>query len=221
MAKQTIVLDATTRTEMGKNADALRSQALVPAVLYGKNKENRYITVPAVPFSKVYAAAGESTLVDLRIDSNEPIKTVIYDLQYDPLSNKVAHVDFFQVNMADKLTTSVSFDFVGEARAVKELKGILVKNLTEIEIRCLPGDLISEITVDISKLVDFDASIKIKDIVLPASSEIMHHDPEDVVAVVSPPLTEEELKKLEGEDAKMTVADIKVEEKGKKEEEAK
>ncbi len=221
MTKHAIAFDAKTRTEMVKHADNLRSNALIPAVLYGKNRDNQYLTVEAVPFTKVFREAGESTLIDLRVDGKEPVKTVIYDLAHDPLTNKVTHVDFFQVNMADKLTTSVALEFIGESRAVKEHAGIIVKQITEIEIRCLPGDLVSEIEVDLGKLVSLNDSIKIKDLALSKGSEIMHHDPEDIVVAVTPPLTEEELKKMEQGEAPISVADIKVEEKGKKDEEVK
>ncbi len=220
MSQQTLELEASTRKETGKQIHKVRDLGLIPAVVYGSSKENTLISVEKVPFEKVYKKAGESSLIDLAIKGGEKIKTLIQDVQYDSLTSRILHVDFFRVNMAEKLTTAISLQFEGEAPAVKELKGILVKSLDELEVRCLPSDLVSHFTIDISSLKTFDDAIKVKDIALPKGMEVLHHDLEDVIALVTPPMSEEEYKRLDKEEAPAAVAEVPVVEKKGKSEEA-
>ena len=99
--------------------------------------------------------------------------------------------------MTEKMRTKVSLNFIGRSKAVKE-GGVLVKNLEEIEVECLPLDLPHEIKVDISKLKTFDDVIKIEDLAIPPKVKILENK-DEIVATVTPPRTEEELKALEEE----------------------
>jgi large subunit ribosomal protein L25 len=119
--------------------------------------------------------------------------------------------------MTEKINAEVNLNFVGESKAVKELGGILVKNLTAIKIECLPVDLIHEIDVDISPLQTFDDAIRVKHLKLPEAITINEKE-DEVIVSVQPPRSEEELKSLE-EKVEEKVEEIgQVEE--KKEEEA-
>lgn len=90
----------------------------------------------------------------------------------------------------------MSLIFEGEAPAVKNLEGVLIKNITEVEVEALPKDLPHEIKVDISCLETFDEHIKIKDLKLPEGVKVLA-EPEEVIALVTPPRTKEELEELE------------------------
>lgn len=223
MKKQTYSLKAQQRDVFGKKVLTLREQGLVPAVVYGPGGESITVTCALGEFEKIYRDAGESSLVELSLDSGEPVNVLIHEVQQDPVIGRPIHVDFYRVNMAEKLTTHIPLVFIDESKAVKEQGGILVKNIDEIEVRCLPGNLVPEIEVSIAPLTELEASIKIHDIVLPGGIELSsHHDPEDIVALVMPPVSEEELKKMEEEGAVQAPADVeKSEEKGKKEEQEK
>jgi large subunit ribosomal protein L25 len=215
---ETFVLEARTRDIVGKKVSSLREKGIIPGVLYGNNIAGKMISVAKVPFTKVFQKAGESTLVDLVIDNQPAVKVLIYDIQKDPLTDAFSHVDFYQVDMAKKITTEIPLKFIGESRAMKELAGILVKSVQELKVRCLPGDLVHEIFVDISVLNTFDDVIKISDIVLPSGITTLEHA-NDVVVNVTPPLSEAELKKLEEKPVEDVSTVAKVEEKKKKEEE--
>lgn len=209
-------LHAQNRTKTGKLVSEIREKQLIPGVVYGNKVLNQIVSVPRSEFEKVYAGAGASNLVDLVIEDATQVPVLIHDVQRDPRINNVVHVDFYQVNMAEKLNAHLPLKFVGESKAVKGLGGILVKNYSHIEVRCLPKDLIPEIVVDISILQSFEDIIKIKDLAVPSEIEILA-DTESIVATVTPPLSEEELKKsLEGK-PEANIEDVKVEEKGKKE----
>lgn len=181
----TIKLNAVIRTRLGKKSEAVRAEGKVPAVVYGNKTENINLELNAIEFGKALKEAGESTIIDLVIDGKEPIKTIISEVQYEPVKGKITHADLRQVNMKEKLHANVPVEFIGESKAVKEEGGIIVHNISEIEIKCLPNDLIHEIKVDISKLATLDDVITVADLVVPASVEIMHHEPEDVVAMVT------------------------------------
>jgi len=130
--------------------------------------------------------------LDLAIEGQEPIKTIIADVQYDPVKGKIIHADLHQINMKEKINAHVKLKFIGESKAVKEESGVLVHNISELEIRCLPNDLIHEIDVDISALNSFDDAITIADLKIPANVEILHHEPGAVVANVARPRVEVE-----------------------------
>ncbi len=214
---KTLTLQASKRTITGKKVEELRKKGFVPAVLYGPDIENISISVPYSLFEKVYREAGESSLVNLIIDDGQAAKVLIQSIDSDPLSNRFVHADFFQVDMKEKLTIRIPIKFIGEPRAVKELGGILVKTVDEIEVRCLPDKLVSEIEVDVTSLATFEDAITMKDVVLPEGMEL-HQHVDDMVATVTQPISEEELKALEEKPIE-DVSQVKVEEKGKKEEE--
>lgn len=189
-------LNATKREITGKQVKKIRQDKKLPAVVYGKGEKNHDITVDAAEFEKMLRQAGESTLIELSIDGGAPVKVLIQDVQREPLLDGLTHVDFRQVNMKEKLSVKVAFKFVGESPAIKEQGGILVRSMDEVEVRCLPSDLVHEIVIDLSKLKNLNDKICVKDLVPPPGIEF-HVRPDDIIAVINEPLTEEELKALE------------------------
>ncbi|OGY53744.1 MAG: hypothetical protein A3A24_00170 [Candidatus Buchananbacteria bacterium RIFCSPLOWO2_01_FULL_46_12] len=184
-------LVAKIREVKGKKVSSLRKQGQIPAILYGHGSKTVSLVIDEVPFAKIYQQAGESTLVDLKLDNKEPIKVLIHDIQYDALTDRLIHVDFLQVKMDEKIHARVTLKFVGEAPAVKELTGILVTNLNEVEIECLPNDLVHEISVELSPLKTFDDYIKISDLKVPTGIKILNQA-DETVAVVQEPREEKE-----------------------------
>lgn len=190
MSYMAIKLEAKNREVTGKKVYHLREENQIPAVFYGHGI-NKNFALDYVAFEKVYKEAGENTIIDLETDG-QIAKCLVAGVQYDPIKQTIIHVDFKQVKMDEKIKATVSLEFVGESKMVKEEGGVLVHNVDELEIECLPGDLIHEIVVDISVLNTFDDVITIRDLKLPESVEIIGHDLNDVVAMVSEPKVEEE-----------------------------
>lgn len=206
---ESLSLQVKTRTQSGsKNAQELRSEKRIPAVLYGHGLESISVEVPEQKMHNVYTAAGESTLIDLTVDEKEPVKVVIHDVQRDALNHTISHVDFYQVKMDEKMHAEIELVFEGAAPAVKNLGGTLVKNIDHIQIECLPKDLVHHITVDISTLATFDDVIRVKDLSVPSGVTLLQDD-EDGIASVAAPRTEEELKALE-EDVVENVESVEV-----------
>lgn len=192
----TFTLEATTRTSLGRRSKDVRSQNMIPAVIYGSGVESRSISIPFGTFRKVYSEAGSSSLVDVKVDGGTSVKAVIKEVQLNPISMEPMHVDFHQVKMTEKMSADIPLEFVGEADAVKALSGTLMTPVESVEVECLPTDLPRAIEVDISVLKTFEDAITVADLKVAPGVEILN-DPENLVAVVEEPLSEEELAKME------------------------
>jgi large subunit ribosomal protein L25 len=180
--------------------------SLVPAILYGREVDNVSLKIKRTDLDRLVKEAGESNLIDLSYgDAN--VKVLIKESQRHPVSNRLQHVDFFQVNMKEKINTEIPLEFIGESRAIRELSGSLIRNVNALEIECLPKDLTDHIDVDISVLDSFEDEIKVSDIKIPAAWDLLS-DPDIIVASVIPPRVEadeeitEETKAGDGEEKK-------------------
>lgn len=169
----------------------------IPAVLYGHKVKSQALQVEGKAFHKVYEEAGLTSLVNLKL-GNEERPVLIREVQRHPVRDSVIHVDFYQVRMDEKIRAQVPLNFIGEAPAVKDLGGVLVKSLDAVDLEALPNDLPHAIDVDVTDLDDFEKIIHISDLSIPKGVTLFHEG-DDVVALVQPPRTEEELKELEGE----------------------
>lgn len=181
------------------------------AIVYGKGLENRSIKINRIEFEKIFLQAGETNLINLDIDG-KVAKVLVKDMQKDPVKDFVTHVDFYEVNMKEKVTADVPLKFVGESKAVKELGGILIKEVHEIKVECLPGDLVDHLVVDITILETLDGIIKIGDIKLPKGMELLL-DPETTIALIAEPKVQEEVAPEATEEAKTDEAEKKEEKK--------
>lgn len=186
-------LEAASRTEKAAN---LRTEGKIPANVYGGGFKNQNITIDGLAFNRVFADAGESSLINLAIENSEPVKVLVHEVQIDPVTMKPIHIDFYKVNMKEKIKTEIPLKQVGESSAVVDLEGSLVTNRDAIEVECLPSDLVHEIEVDISVLKTFDDVVKVSDLKIPAGIEVLD-DPEEVAILIQPPRSEEELAELE------------------------
>jgi large subunit ribosomal protein L25 len=207
-----IELKTQKRDVLGKKVKRLRREGIVPAVLYGRETESIPLQVEERELNRVLAQAGEHRLIALQIDrSPTPQMVLTRDVQWDVISGRPIHVDFYAVVMTEKITTEVPLVFVGEAPAASLAGAILFQGLDEVEIECLPGDLIEAIEVDLSGLKEIDQAIYVKDLRVPPTIKILT-DPEEVVAKVS----WAEIEEVE-EVVPVAPAEVEVVAKGKKE----
>ena len=192
----TFSVAATSRTQTGKQVKKLRQAGQLPAVVYGHNKESRSIVMSARDFMTTFKEAGSSSLIDLKIDGGKVEKVLVHDVQVFAPTNTATHVDFYLVNMLEKLQTEITLEFVGTSNAVDADGGTLITSKDVVNVECLPQDLVPSIEVDISAIVTFEADIRVKNIVAPAGIEILD-DPEEMIAAVVAPRSEEELAELD------------------------
>lgn len=191
-----IKLNVGLRDKTGKAVRELRRKGQVPAVLYGKGKENKNLTVSLHDFEKMYREAGTSSIVLLNIEGDSEKNVLVQDVSYNSYTSKPEHADFYEVSMTEKITTTIPLIFTGDSIAVIEMDGTLITNKNEVEIECLPANLPHNIEVDITSLSDFESSIHVKDLNIPEGVTVKD-DPEEIVANVEPPRSEEELAELE------------------------
>jgi len=209
---QSITLKAENREQVGRSLNSLRNKNWIPAILYGHEiKKGIPLKVESHGFHIAYKQAGKTSLIDLEIVptfskeksgsrpgsvGSETSKVLIHDIQYHPKTDNIIHIDLYKVNMKEKIKTEVPVVTIGVSPAVRDLEGSLLVNLNNIEIECLPGNLIQEIKVDISPLKTFEDKILVSDLSVPETVEILN-DKEAVVALVNPPRSEEELEALD------------------------
>ena len=193
---EALSISTQTRKLTGRKTNKLRKEGCVPGIVYGPKSKNVSIKINEKDFKDVFSKAGESTLIDLKIDDKEIGKVIINNYQTDPVNDNIIHFDLYQVRMDKKITTKVSIKFIGESPAIKNESGILVKSHDMLEIKCLPKNLIHDIEVDLSVLEHIDDIIRIKDLKISDEIEIVA-DVEEAVVNVTPPRTEKEMKELE------------------------
>jgi len=188
-----------------KKPNALRRDGQIPAVAYGPTMESQNLTVVDLDFNKIFNQAGESDLINLKLplaknkksDSQlSEIQVLIHEVQKHPLSGDIIHVDFYAPDLTKTVRVAIPLVFIGEAPAVKDLDGILVKNMQEVEVEALPKDLPHQIEVDVICLKNFEDKILISDLPLPQGVAVLA-DADEVISLVTPPRSEEELAALE------------------------
>lgn len=188
---QKMELAAEPRKVSGRAVKHLRTSGMLPAVLYGKGVEATNLQVATKEFERAYRAAGESTLVYLNVGSDS-YPTIIKDVAREPVSGSVIHADFLKVRLDEKVKAKVPVVFVGESPAVKDLGGIFVRNVNELEVEAFPQDLPHEISVDISGLTALNSNLTVGDI--KGQGWTVTDTTTDIIASVTEPISEEELK---------------------------
>lgn len=193
MQKIQIKVNAERRVLGRKSLVAAKKAGYLPAVVYGRNFKSVPIQVKIKDFEGAYAQAGESSLVYVDLDG-QSLPIIIHDVARDAISDRFTHADFYKVNLDEKVTTGIPVILIGESLAVKNLGGILVKNISEIKVEALPQNLPHRIEVDISCLQDLGSEIRIKDLSFPVGVEVKDK-PDSIMVLVQEPISQEELEK--------------------------
>ncbi len=167
------------------------ANATIGAIVYGSGLENILLKMNSIEFIKVFEKAGESNLINLDIEGKDSFKVLIKEVQKDPVKDSIIHVDFYKVDMDKEINTQIPLSFINESLAVKTLGALLMKGIDEIEVECLPSDLVDHIDVDISVLSEIGDSIKIKDIKLPKGLKLLENEDDIVVSIMEQPKEEE------------------------------
>lgn len=194
-----ISLNVRTRSLIGKKARKLRLQNILPGNVYGKEIPSLAVEVDLPLFQKTYKEAGETHVLDFVIDKQEPRPILIHQVQIHPVSGKMLHVDFYQVDLKEKIKAKVPVEIAGVAGAVSQKLGVLLTLLDEIEVEALPTDLPEKITLDVTKLAQVGDAIKVKDIPAFGGVTIMTDSEAEIVKVGH--LVTKEAVALEAEEA--------------------
>lgn len=192
-----IELEATKRFVRGKKNQELRASGRIPGVVYGRGVKSEPVEIDSRVIQKIYAHAGGNKILALKVGDGRARNVLIHDVQHGSLRGELTHVDFYVVRMDEELKAEIPLHFVGESTAVYQGEGTLVKNLEVIEVECLPGDLPESLEIDISTLDDFEKTITLADVAMPAGVKLVTEELDTLVAKVEPPRTDAEIAELE------------------------
>jgi large subunit ribosomal protein L25 len=194
MAQQ-VKLKVEKRTVVGRNAiKKIKSQGLVPGVIYGSQAEPMPLQVEARALTNVLAhALSEHVLVELEItdgSQNTNRLALIQEVQHHPLRPELLHVDFHAVSATEKITSEVPIEAVGDALGVRTFGGLLEHSLRTLEVECFPQDLPEIVRIDVTNL-NIGESLHVRDIPLPSGVESLTPADLTVVSVVASRVGEE------------------------------
>ena len=159
-------LAAATRRTRGKNeARRLRRAGRLPAVVYGGTPlESQALEVdPRALMRIVHSESGVNTLVDLQVDGGRSGQVLIKDIQHDPITDALLHVDFFRLAMDRAITVTVPVTLDGEAAGVKQQGGLLDFVTREIQVECMPAEIPEHIDIDVRELMIGDG-VRVRDV---------------------------------------------------------
>lgn len=177
----------------GKKVKLLRREGLLPANIYGKKTKSLSVQLPAKLFLSVFKEVGETGLLELKVGGEDTVRPVlVHNVHFHPVSSDPLHVDFYQVDLKEKVTTKIPVEIIGESLAVKDKIGILIQPLSEVEVEALPADLPEKIEVDISGLKAVGGIITVDQVKVAPGVKILT-DGKEVLAKIEPPAKEEEI----------------------------
>jgi large subunit ribosomal protein L25 len=220
MAKRSKVeLKVSPRPVLGKKVKRLRREGIIPANVYGHALESVAIQVPRDDLVRVIRTAGRNEIIYLRLDGDEPRPTFVRQIQRNPVTDAILHVDFYQISLLEKVRMEVPLALVGTAPAEQAYGGTLLHSLDAITVEGLPTDIPSAIEVDVSGLAEIDAAIHVGELSVAGEVTVLT-DPEVVVAKIAPPHVEKEIEEEvveEGEAAEVAAAEEAAPEEGAEE----
>jgi large subunit ribosomal protein L25 len=176
-------LKASTRQLLGKRSRRLYREGKLAAVVYGHNQQPTPLELDRLEFQRVFVKSGRTKLVDLVLDGGKTEKVLVREIQTHPRRLGPIHVDFYQVNLQEKIEVEVPVHLVGESAAVKTGDADILQPLHAFRVECLPADIPSAFEVDITPLAEIDAELRVSDISVPKGVTVLD-DPEELVVKI-------------------------------------
>jgi large subunit ribosomal protein L25 len=176
-------LKASTRELLGKRSRRLYGQGKLAAVVYGHNTKPTPLTLERLEFRKVFIKSGRTHLVDLLVDGDRTEKVLVREIQTHPRRLGPIHVDFYQVNLQEKITVEVPVHLVGESAAVKRGDADVLQPVHMLRVECLPSDIPEAFEVDLSPLEDIESEFRVADLNVPKGVTVQL-DPEELIVKI-------------------------------------
>ena len=190
MSTARATLAAEHREVTGKKVALMRQAGRLPAVVYGHGVDSNPISIDAHDFELLRRRSGPNALVDLSIDGDKARPVLVQTIQIHPVNRRMLHVDLFVVRMTEELTVDVPLTATGESSAVSLHGGTLLHPIESVRVRALPDHLPQSIDYSIASLTDFDTTIHVRDLVVPADVTLLT-DGDEIIARVQAPRVEE------------------------------
>jgi large subunit ribosomal protein L25 len=174
-----------TKRDTNEKLNFLRAARRIPAVVYGHSTPSQALSVDYSDFLRTFRAAGKSHIVELSIDGKNQ-QVLIYDIQFDPVSDEFKHIDFLTVSATDSVQVQIPLVFIGESAAVRD--GAMLSTVNDtVEVKCLPKNLVDSFEVDLSKLAAAGDAIHIGDLGLDTAKYTIITPLTEVVVVAEEP----------------------------------
>jgi large subunit ribosomal protein L25 len=175
-------LKALPRQPLGKRSRRLVREGKVPAIVYGHNTEPTPIVLDRLEFQKVFVKSGRTHLVDLSIEGRTE-KVLVREIQTHPRRLGPIHVDFYQVNLQEKIEVEVPVHLVGESAAVKRGDADILQPMHSVRIEVLPSEIPEAFEVDLTPLEEIESELRVSELKVPKGVTILD-DPEDLVVKI-------------------------------------
>ena len=203
MSEMTIQCEKRARTGKGPNRQA-RMRGLIPAVVYGSGKDSVPIQIDRRGFLETMKKAGsENPILLLKLaDTGQERHAMIRDMQIDPLSRQIVHIDFQRIEMTDKVRLTVPVELVGTAFGVKNEGALIDFVVREVHVECPPGDIPKSLELDVTDL-HVGQHAEVRNLKLPQGVTVL--DPPDRVILSLAHTRTEETAAGEGEQAEPEV----------------
>jgi len=194
-------LSANTREILGKKVKVLRRQGITPIHLFGNNVEPLPLQCDTVELKQVLARTGSTGLINLKVGKAGKTRNVMArEVQREPTTDELLHVDFYQVRMEEKIRVEVPIITTGEAPALKVKENFLAHELNSLTVECLPDEIPSRVEINLSILTEPEQSIHVKDISLAEEITVLTN-PEQMVVKISTGFVEKEVEEEAVEEA--------------------
>ena len=180
-----IELQTANRETLGKKVRFLRRQGVIPVHLFGRGIESLALQCDTGQLQHVLTQAGKTMLINLKLDkAKKPRNVVVREVQREPLTDELLHVDFYQVSMTEKIRVEIPIVPVGEAPALKLKENFLTQELTSLTIECLPDEIPPSVEVDVSSLAEAEQMIHVQDLTVGEEITVLNN-PEQMVVKIS------------------------------------
>ena len=211
-----IYLNAKKREKSTKGAlNDLRKNGYVPGTFYSKEKDAFSFMAQSVDVNR-FVFTSETNIINLKVDDKEEVKGIVKDVQFDPITDKVTHVDILGLTAGQTLQLEIPVTLIGDAVGVKE-GGSVQQNTHKLDVECLPRHIPEQIEIDVTNLSIGD-SIHVKDLNL-ENVRILNAETVILASVIAPRTIEEPEEAVEDEILSDEPAEPEVIGKGKSEEE--
>lgn len=159
------VLKVKKRDITGRKVKNLRSQGIIPAIIYGREVDSLNVKIDLHEVNEIFKRAGETSLVDIKVESEKKKRPVLLkNLQYHPVKDNLIHLDLHQVDLSQKVTAEVPVELAGKSPAAESGEGVLVRLVDQLEVEALPTELPEKFVVDVSGLEKVDDAVTIADL---------------------------------------------------------